>query len=77
MTIFFSPSLEPIQFRYEEDVKRAAYERKTYFLSWINGGREKKKKKRKSFLLDLKSWQESGNDQMNSEKNFLLFEGKR
>lgn len=54
MTIFFSPSLEPIKFRYEEDVKRAAYERKTYFLSWINGGREKKKKKTQKFPTRFK-----------------------
>lgn len=57
MTIFFSPlSFEPIKFRWEEDVKGAAYEC-NYFLSWING--KKKKKKEQSFLLDLKSQQES------------------
>lgn len=56
MTIFFSPlSFEPIKFRCEEDVKGAAYEC-SYFLSWING---EKKKKEQSFLLDLKSQQES------------------
>lgn len=56
MTIFFSPlSFEPIKFRWEEDVKGAAYEC-SYFLSWING---EKKKKEQSFLFDLKSQQES------------------
>lgn len=75
MTIFFSPlSFEPIKFRCEEDVKGAAYEC-SYFLSWING---EKKKKEQSFLLDLKSQQESEKrDDHEFWKIFFSFLGER
>lgn len=77
MTIFFSPlSFQPIKFRCEEDVKGAAYEC-SYFLSWING-EKRKKKKEQSFLLDLKSQQESEKrDDHEFWKIFFSFLGER
>lgn len=77
MTIFFSPlSFEPIKFRWEEDVKGAAYEC-SYFLSWING-EKRKKKKEQSFLLDLKSQEESEKrDDHEFWKIFFSFLGER